>query len=246
MVNVLSFSGGKDSTALLLMMLEKNMPLDYIIFIDLTKEFPQIYKHIDKVEKYIGREITRIKVDWNYYFAEQPRPNGMIGNSFPFANRRWCTGLKKSAFQKFFQSINIKPREAIQYIGIAADEKKRLEKFKSRKENKLKVTPLAEWGITETQALEYCYSKGFDWDGLYNIVSRTGCYCCPFGSLKKLKKIWQYFPELWEDIKWLDSLPVSNKQPFRENYTLPQLEARFAQEIAQEKAFMKWMTGKEK
>ena len=54
MLNVVQFSGGKDSTAMLLMMLEKNMPIDDIIFCDTGKEFPQIYEHIEKVNKYIG------------------------------------------------------------------------------------------------------------------------------------------------------------------------------------------------
>lgn len=54
MLNVVQFSGGKDSTAMLLMMLEKNMPIDDIIFCDTGKEFPQVYEHIEKVNKYIG------------------------------------------------------------------------------------------------------------------------------------------------------------------------------------------------
>ena len=54
MLNVVQFSGGKDSTAMLLMMLEKNMPIDDIIFCDTGKEFPQIYEHIEKMNKYIG------------------------------------------------------------------------------------------------------------------------------------------------------------------------------------------------
>lgn len=54
MENIVSFSGGKDSTAMLLMMLEKNMPIDEIIFCDTGKEFPQMYDYIDKVQKYMG------------------------------------------------------------------------------------------------------------------------------------------------------------------------------------------------
>jgi 3'-phosphoadenosine 5'-phosphosulfate sulfotransferase (PAPS reductase)/FAD synthetase len=52
--HIVSFSGGKDSTAMLLMMLEKNMPIDEIIFCDTGKEFPQMYEHIEKVQKYVG------------------------------------------------------------------------------------------------------------------------------------------------------------------------------------------------
>ena len=54
MEHIISFSGGKDSTAMLLMMLEQNMPIDEIIFCDTGKEFPQMYEHIEKVQKYIG------------------------------------------------------------------------------------------------------------------------------------------------------------------------------------------------
>jgi 3'-phosphoadenosine 5'-phosphosulfate sulfotransferase (PAPS reductase)/FAD synthetase len=54
MEHIVQFSGGKDSTAMLLMMLEKNMPIDEIIFCDTGKEFPQMYEHIEKVQKYIG------------------------------------------------------------------------------------------------------------------------------------------------------------------------------------------------
>ena len=41
MKHIVSFSGGKDSTAMLLMMLEKGMKVDYIVFVDTGKEFSQ-------------------------------------------------------------------------------------------------------------------------------------------------------------------------------------------------------------
>lgn len=49
MDHIVSFSGGKDSTAMLLMMLERKMPIDEIIFCDTGKEFPQMYEHFDRV-----------------------------------------------------------------------------------------------------------------------------------------------------------------------------------------------------
>lgn len=53
MKHIVSFSGGKDSTAMLLMMIEKGMPIDDIIFCDTGAEFPAMYEHIKQVEKYI-------------------------------------------------------------------------------------------------------------------------------------------------------------------------------------------------
>ena len=51
MKHIAFFSGGKDSTAMLLLILENNLPLDEIIFNDTTVEFPDMYDHIDKVKK---------------------------------------------------------------------------------------------------------------------------------------------------------------------------------------------------
>ena len=51
--NIVSLSGGKDSTAMLLMMIEKKEPIHHIVFFDTGWEFPEMISHIDKLEKYI-------------------------------------------------------------------------------------------------------------------------------------------------------------------------------------------------
>ena len=62
---VCSFSGGKDSTALLLRMLESGMPVNIILFNETGLDFPEMEAHIEKVEQYIKKYtdigITRIK-----------------------------------------------------------------------------------------------------------------------------------------------------------------------------------------
>lgn len=68
--SIVSFSGGKDSTALLLMMLERGMKVDYILFCDTGMEYPQMYEHIDKAEAYIsekyGKHITVLKAEHSF------------------------------------------------------------------------------------------------------------------------------------------------------------------------------------
>ena len=82
MKHIVSFSGGKDSTALLLKMLENNMQIDEIIYCDTGKDFPQMYKHIDKVKKYIkekyNKEITILKAEksFDYYMFEHIKTRG--------------------------------------------------------------------------------------------------------------------------------------------------------------------------
>lgn len=58
--SIVSFSGGKDSTALLLMMLERGMKVDYILFCDTGMEFPQMYEHIERVNAYIGEKYGKM------------------------------------------------------------------------------------------------------------------------------------------------------------------------------------------
>ena len=44
---------------MLLMMIEKQMPIDIILFCDTGLEFPLMYDHLDKLEKTINMPITK-------------------------------------------------------------------------------------------------------------------------------------------------------------------------------------------
>lgn len=227
--HVVSFSGGKDSTAMLLHMIELHMPIDEIIFCDTTVEFPEMYEHIDKVEKYIGRPITRLKQEhsYEYYLLEHKqkrrKQNKHYGYAFPIGQARWCTTkFKVDAVRKHLNNV-AKGKEIIQYVGIAADETKRIHE---------KAYPLVEWGWTEKDCLEYCYSKGFTWGGLYEKFHRLSCWCCPFKSLDELRTLYKEFPYLWSKLKdWQER--TWNK--FQSRYTVHELEIRFKLEEEREK-----------
>lgn len=234
--NVVSFSGGKDSTAMLLKMIEEDIPIDCILFCDTGLEFPQMYEHIDRVEKETGLSITRVKAEqsFEYMMFEQPIKRGadspitirygegMTGHGWAGPRMRWCTKkLKEEPRERFLKAF--KPYyEMRHYVGIAADEQKRLERKNNQNPNH--VHPLVDWGMTEADCLEYCYSKGYDWGGLYKIFDRVSCWCCPLQSLEDLRKLRLNFPELWEQLKdWDDR----NFRTFRADYTVRELETRF-------------------
>lgn len=223
MKHIVSFSGGKDSTAMLLMMLEKGMPIDDIIFCDTGAEFPAMYEHIKQVEKYIKRPITILKAKYDYEFYllhyEKKTRKGEIkkGLSFPDAKIRWCTAyLKRDVFKRYLKKY--KGEEIKQYIGIAYDEPKRI---------KDKCYPLYDWQITEKQALEYCYSKGFTWGGLYKNFNRVSCWCCPLKGINELRKLRKFYPDLWDKLKdW----QTKTSRKFTPNASVFELEERFAKE----------------
>ena len=223
-LNIVSFSGGKDSTAMLLMMLEKGMRIDEIIFCDTGKEFPQMYEHIEKVSEYTGQQITTLKSEksFEYYLGWHVKTKGNntggIGYGWPDFQTRWCTlALKRDILSKYYKQMT----NTIEYIGIAFDER---ERATQKSDGRIKKYPLVEWGITENQALRYCYKHGIDWGGLYRKFKRVSCYCCPLQSIPELYIIYNNFSELWGDMKKMDAMSY---RKFRNDYSLDELEKRF-------------------
>ena len=223
--HIVQFSGGKDSTCMLIMMLEKGMQVDDIIFCDTGMEFPQMYEHIDKVEQYIGRKVTRLKAEnsFEYMLTQHKRVRrefaNVIGYGWATMATRWCTSyFKKDVFRKY----NGKSKDFKLYIGIAYDEPKR-----HRNIAKNIVHPLFDWQITEKQALSTCYKHGFTWGGLYEDFHRVSCWCCPLKSLNELRVLYHKYPALWERLKDLDNRCWNQ---FRTDYSVQDLEDKFKRE----------------
>jgi len=222
--HIVSLSGGKDSTALLLRMLEEGMPVDEILFCDTGLEFDAMYRHIDKLEKYIGRPITRLKSDYSFEYLffdhipkrKNPELVGRKGFSWAGPHNRWCTAMLKTRIINRYLHEQAKKYTIIQYIGIAADEPQRIHEF---------TYPLVDWGMTEADCLAYCRERGFDWDGLYDIFHRVSCWCCPLQSLDELRKLRRHFPELWERLRYMDE---HTWRTFLKNYSVAELDTRFS------------------
>lgn len=234
--HIVSLSGGKDSTAMLLHMLELGMPVDEICFCDTGMEFPQMYEHLKKVEAYIRRPITYLKPEhsFEWYLRDVPvttkrtmsKTTGLAlpdhGYGMPGRKFRWCTSrLKNDPRKKHIRALSEKC-DVVQYVGLAADETERL----ARPQNQDCRHPLAEWGWTEAQCLQYCYDHGFTWGGLYEGRSGLSCWCCPLQPYKELKMLWRGFPDLWAKLQeWGNYTYWRN---FRSGYRVEHLAARFA------------------
>jgi 3'-phosphoadenosine 5'-phosphosulfate sulfotransferase (PAPS reductase)/FAD synthetase len=206
------------------MMIERRHPIDKIIHIDTTKEFPQMYRHIERVKEYIyPLKITTIKMKFDYYFKEHVRTRGNRkgekGYGWPDFQARWCTAIKKQLAAQLISGME----NVIEYHGIAADEARR---SKRNKENRRVIGyPLIQWNISERQALECCYLKGFTWEGLYQKFNRVSCWCCPLSKLSELKTLHNEFPKLWEELRQMDK---TSYRRFRYDYSVQELETRFS------------------
>ena len=112
--HAVSLSGGKDSTAMLLLMIERGMPIDTVISADTGMEFPEMYEHLAKVDEYLFRErglhITTLRhpkgFEWMMFEEPKQRKSSLenrarfgvppYGNGWPGIHVRWCTGQLKT------------------------------------------------------------------------------------------------------------------------------------------------------
>lgn len=245
--HAVSLSGGKDSSALLLLMLEKGMPIDSVIYADTGMEFPEMEAHIGKLDGLLYRErgihITTLRhpQGFEYLMFEEPKQKPRClenrarlgippyGNGWPGMKVRWCTGqLKTHLITKEVNRLK-KEKNSLHYIGIAADEAWRC---KNDSQNRY---PLVEWGITEAHALQICYDRGFDLGGLYEIYHRASCWCCPFQRIDELRKLRTHHPELWARLRQMDDRARAQFGPgplgqFKKDWSVERLEERFARE----------------
>jgi 3'-phosphoadenosine 5'-phosphosulfate sulfotransferase (PAPS reductase)/FAD synthetase len=206
---VVSFSGGKDSTAMLLRLIEEKRKIDAVIYFDCGSfEWPQMAGHIDLVEKNTGIKIIRIGPPMDFYeMAHKLLPKNKEINGWPTPTLRWCTMLKINLIKQSLRPF----RPYHQYIGFSSDENDRVLKA-SISGNNVKRDhfmtnkfPLVDWGMT-------VLGRGYNWSGLYDHFSRVSCWCCPLQNQTDLAKLCKYYPDMWKKLKsWNDKMP----RPFK-------------------------------
>ena len=215
-----SVSFGKDSLAMLLRMLDENWELDKVLFFDTGMEFQAIYNIRDNVEKIlvskgIQFQVLRPKVPFLYSMLEKNVVSKKNGYHKGYG---WCGGVTRWGTTEKLKSLDDVECDTM-YVGIAKDEPKRLQRLQGTN----KFSPLAFWGMTEQDCLDYCRQKGFNWneDGvdLYSILDRVSCWCCSNKNKKELTNIKKHLPKYWKKIKDLQSKiskPMNTGKWYRE------------------------------
>lgn len=235
MKHIVCMSHGKDSMALMLKMLELEYPIDDVVFFSMKgAEFDAIERLSAQTEKLLvslNIKYTRLEPehDFSHYATceEVHKRNGCVQYGYKWCGGvcRWGTALKIKAMEKYYREEY--PGEVIvQYIGIAADERERIDR--KRYENIIKIYPLVELGMTESDCLEYCYANGITWEengySLYNLLDRVSCKYCRNKNLRELYNIYRYLPNVWEELKVLQR---DIRMPYRNGMTIFDLEEKF-------------------
>lgn len=231
---IASCSCGKDSVAMVLTLIEKQYPLDCVVFLDTGKEFQAIYNVWDKLTKILdkkGVRYERIKPynTFDYYFSEHEvkTRDGSYKKGYGWCGGRcrWMTTMKTTLINNFYKA-NYAYDTICEYVGLASDE---LDRVKIKRDNTVKIYPLILWGMTENDCLVKALKYGIEWkenDGtnLYQVLDRVSCYCCGNKNLKELKAIYEHLPEYWQKLK---DMQDKTAIPFRDGESIYDLERRF-------------------
>lgn len=221
-----SYSGGKDSTAMLLRLVELGEPVDAVFFADTGLEYPEMYPWIEKISTLVPCGVTTVRAertffDWFYGVPKRGKraAQGLI-RGFPpeFFHCRWQREGKDYPLSKAIGRGNVV------YIGIAADEAKRANATRYKKGDNEYRFPLIEWGWTEADCFKYLESRGLSHPLRFKF-KRTGCWLCPKQSLDSLRSLHDNYPELWARLKKLEA---DSPNGFKARLRLSDFEASIA------------------
>lgn len=224
-IKIISWSGGKDSTAQIIIAHEKGEPIDYIIFSEvlfsaehngeeISGELPE---HIQFIKSCIplfeswGFKVVLLKsevsfLDLFYHtitHSKDASRNGLM-SGFPMAGACVVQGqCKKLPIKNFLASLGGE-QNCIQYIGIGTDESDRLERL----DGTFKISLLEKYGLTEKDAYELCRKYNL-LSPIYRIHSRGGCFFCPNQSKKQLFYLYKEHRELYDKLCDLEGIPYT-------------------------------------
>lgn len=240
---ICSWSGGKDSTASIILAHLHNEPLDMILFSEvmydkkrnISGENP---RHIDFIKNKAkplfeswGYEVKILRAERDYLdcfnrIIEKPRKHlDHKGKKFGFALTGLC-GVKRDCKEKPIKDFykNIK-EQVVQYVGICTDEPKRLVSL-HKSDNK--VSLLEKYGYTEQMAKELCIEYGL-LSPCYELSKRGGCWFCPNAKLAEHREIKELYPDIWNEFVALeDADNVANSKWSIYGTTLKEIDKKIS------------------
>jgi len=185
--HILGLSGGKDSTALAIL-LHKEIPEMEYFFCDTGKELQETYDYLDRIRVRLGIKIIYLESERGFdHWLE------VYGGLLPSPKMRWCTVQMK-----------IKPLErwvgddkAFSYIGIRADEDR--DGYISTKPNIHPVFPFKERGLVKEDILRLLDESGIGLPDYYRWRSRSGCFFCFFQRKYEWVMLAEEHPDLFAE-----------------------------------------------
>lgn len=241
--HIVSFSGGKDSTALAIYLLQNYPELNLeFLFCDTGAELKETYDYIDRFEAIFGVKIKRLNALANLGIKEKGNRTPFdiylkehYGGYLPSPQARWCTRMLKI---KPFEEEIVTGR-AYSYIGIRADEK-RLGYQQQKKPvvlsgspNIIPVYPFKDDDIGLEDVKRILANSGLGMPDYYKWRSRSGCYFCFYQQIGEWQGLKEHHPILFQKAKsyeknengkrytWVAGRPLADLEKLNRRYEVP-------------------------
>lgn len=225
----LSWSGGKDSTASVILAHIYKIKIDLIVislpYFDKSKniyaDHPLHIKFIfEKAIPMFRNWGYKVKVvssdkDYKYWFFKK-RGNRCKNKKYNGKYYGWLlggmckmNGEKVQPIKKLEKTLNGEGWQSI--VGIGVEETDRLERLHKRQNQ---VSLLEKYNYTCAMAKELCREYGllsplYDMGGM-----RQGCFFCPNAHIQEFAKLQKNYPELWQELLNLNELYRKDRTQF--------------------------------
>lgn len=217
-VRVAAVSGGKDSSVMVLRLLDAGVHLDYLIHTPTGDEHPAVQRVLGGLEDLAKMPVLRLRGQWTL--------SGLVGElgTLPGVGAaRWCChALKRRPVILWLRGFR-RPVEML--VGFRCDEPKRRG---YRWPEDLDVTvrfPLREWKWSERLVKTYLAASG-----LPEMPYTTNCLRCPQQRLSGWWRLWKERPGVWtsaecQEQRWGGTF----RHPGRDTWpaSLREMRARF-------------------
>jgi phosphoadenosine phosphosulfate reductase len=188
-----SYSGGKDSLATLLLVMDCIEQFD-MLFIDTGLEFHETLENVDLIAKQYGLSIKKSSAGDIFWGSLD-----LLGP--PTVENRWCNKICK--LDPIFKLIEKHfPDGCLSFIGQrkyeSAGRARSNKIWKNPKVgNQIGASPVQNW--TALHIWLYLFWKRAPYNPLYELgFDRIGCWLCPSSSMSDLLRVKQIHPQMWE------------------------------------------------
>jgi len=197
MPTVVSYGGGIQSTALVVLAMRECWAIDEIVHVDLVDaESPRTREYVDYFRRWLrdgyGRDITVIERNMYWDMLDNPAftPVPWRGRRERFMLQRQCTRQYKVAPLTRYLYDRYPGERVGLMLGISVDEYHRMrDSSAARIEH---VYPLVDRRLTRWQCRDIIERAGLV------VPSKSSCWFCPYRSIRSQWALVQHYPRLRE------------------------------------------------